>query len=122
IYIENNDRMVTVSGDYLWLAMVDLLIDYGYAFEIDWKEYFDIAQDLTQKLINKINLGYHFKNDIVDDLDAEEFFPLMDKEIKENTAFQLCNLDIDSDSYVTTLVAKDNFERLKQIDNRIKPY
>ncbi len=37
-YLENNDRCIDLSDDFLWLGLVDLLISYGYAFEIDWKE------------------------------------------------------------------------------------
>ncbi len=122
IYLENNNRFATSSDDYMWLAMVDLLISSGYAFEIDWKEDFETAKEYTEKLLKKNNVFFQFNLDDEEDLEAEEFFKLMNEELKENTEFQLCNLDIDSDSYVSSLINKNNFDTFRQIDNRIKTY
>lgn len=43
-YIDNNDRLLDLSDDYLWLGLIDLLITKGYAFEIDWKDDYNTAK------------------------------------------------------------------------------
>jgi len=44
IYLKNNPRFLTLTVDYIWLAMVDLLIEIGHTFEIDWKEDYSTAK------------------------------------------------------------------------------
>ncbi|AZA65325.1 hypothetical protein EG345_11795 [Chryseobacterium carnipullorum] len=51
IYLKNNPRFLDLTDDYLWLAMVDILIESGYAFEIDWKEDYSTAKNQTEILL-----------------------------------------------------------------------
>lgn len=123
IYLAENERGAESSDDYLWLALVDELLFYGYCFEIDWKEFYDVAKDGVFSLL--ANWGESLTivdDDDLYDMDAEEFFPLLNGMIKKSTAFVLCNLDIDSDSYVSVLVPSDHLSRFLSLDDRIREY
>ena len=124
IYIEESDRMLDYSDDYLWLAMVDLLIDNGYAFEIDWKESYAEAKDCLVRLFekSKVVVTLDEPDDFNWDADAEEFFPEINKILAEQGVYRLYNLDINSDSYVTVLSTIEKQEQLHSFDERIKLY
>lgn len=122
VYLKNNERLLSVDDDYIWLSMVDLLIDFGYAFEIDWKEDYLEVKVATERLLKEkfnllIELPIYEK-----EIEPEEFFPLLKKDLLARTELQLFSFDIDSDSYVTGVVQVQYFEKLKQIDDRIKTY
>ncbi|MGG5207405.1 DUF6630 family protein [Chryseobacterium sp. MIQD13] len=122
IYLKNNLRFLTLSDDYLWLAMTDMLIENGYAFEIDWKEDYSVAKNQTEILLRNKNTAIEIEEDEnLYDSEAELFFPLLNKKI-EKSGYQLLNLDIDSDSYVSILVSNESINNLLLIDDRIKLY
>ncbi|MGV0922995.1 hypothetical protein [Empedobacter tilapiae] len=122
LYLENNDRCIDLSHDFLWLALVDLLISYGYAFEIDWKENYDTTKyGVTELLLNwSVNFDFQDDSDLYE-LEAEEFFPRINTLIK-GTSCQIFNFDIDSDSYVTTMTNNTNEKKLLDLDNQISKY
>lgn len=120
-YIDNNDRLLDLSDDYLWLGLIDLLITKGYAFEIDWKDDYSTAKDGINKLLSNWQLKYEMNDDDLYDEDAERFFPIVNS-LLSDTNCQLFNMDIDSDSYVSTMVNIGNEEKLLDMDNRISKY
>mgnify|MGYP003482710448 CR=1 FL=1 len=120
-YIDNNDRLLDLSDDYLWLGLIDLLITKGYAFEIDWKDDYSTAKDGINKLLSNWQLKDEMSDDDLYDKDAEKFFPIVNS-LLSNTNCQLFNMDIDSDSYVSTMVNIGNEEKLLDMDNRISKY
>ncbi|WP_455550156.1 DUF6630 family protein [Chryseobacterium carnipullorum] len=54
-------------------------------------------------------------------MEAGSFFPLLNEKI-EKSGYQLLNLDIDSDSYVSILVNDESINKLLSLDDRIKEY
>lgn len=120
-YLENSERMLDKSDDYIWLAMVDLLIENNYAFEIDWKDAYEEAKEgiLDISEAHSLNLTWNDDN-INDESDAEEFFPMINQQLQKENNLMLYNIDIDSDSYVTVISAKDS--SLPEFDDRIKVY
>lgn len=122
IYLKNNPRFLDLTDDYLWLAMVDILIESGYAFEIDWKEDYSTAKNQTEILLKNKSVSIDIENDLdLYHLEAGSFFPLLNEKI-EKSGYQLLNLDIDSDSYVSILVNDESINKLLSLDDRIKEY
>lgn len=122
IYLKNNPRFLDLTDDYLWLAMVDILIESGYAFEIDWKEDYSTAKNQTEILLKNKSVSIDIEKDQdLYHLEAGSFFPLLNEKI-EKSGYQLLNLDIDSDSYVSILVNDENINKLLSLDDRIKEY
>lgn len=120
-YLENSERMLNQSDDYMWLAMVDLLIENNYAFEIDWKDTYEEAKEGILEISNAHNFNLSWNDNHIDeDSDAEEFFPMINQELQKENNLILYNIDIDSDSYVTVISAKDS--SISEIDERIKTY
>ncbi|WP_282631028.1 DUF6630 family protein [Empedobacter sedimenti] len=52
----------------------DLLISYGYAFEIDWKDDYSTAKDGINKLLSNWQLKDEMNDDDLYDEDAQDFF------------------------------------------------
>ncbi|MDP9959437.1 DUF6630 family protein [Chryseobacterium lathyri] len=122
LYEDTFFRMPDDGQDIIWLAMVDMLIESGHAFEIDWKEDYSTAKNQTEILLGNKNASVEIeKDEDLYNLEAESFFPLLNKKI-EKSGYQLLNLDIDSDSYVSLLVNYECIHRLLALDNRIKEY
>ncbi|AZA50455.1 hypothetical protein EG346_20725 [Chryseobacterium carnipullorum] len=122
IYLKNNPRFLDLTDDYLWLAMVDILIESGYAFEIDWKEDYSTAKNQTEILLKNKSVSIDIEKDQdLYHLEAGSFFPLLNEKI-EKSGYQLLNLDIDSDSYVSILVNDESINKLLSLDDRIKEY
>lgn len=120
-YTENSDRLLDLSDDYMWLGLVDLLISYGYSFEIDWKDDYSTAKDGINKLLSNWQLKDEMNDDDLYDEDVREFFPIVNS-LLSDTNYQLFNMDIDSDSYVTIMVNIANEKKLLDLDNRISKY
>lgn len=119
-YVENNDRIITLDNDYLWLGLVDLLISKDYAFEIDWKDDYGDTRPQIDHLAKQWNIALEDIPELESTF-AEEFFPIINKKIV-TTNCQLYNLDIDSDSYVTIMTNLNSEFLLMQQDSRIKKY
>lgn len=122
LYEDTFFRMPDDSQDITWLAMVDILIESGYAFEIDWKEDYSTAKNQTEILLKNKSVSIDIEKDQdLYHLEAGSFFPLLNEKI-EKSGYQLLNLDIDSDSYVSILVNDENINKLLSLDDRIKEY
>ncbi|SHG93361.1 DUF6630 family protein [Chryseobacterium vrystaatense] len=119
IYIKDNSRMITKSDDYLWLAMVDLLIDNGYAFEIDWKENCKTAEDCINNLFKKYKIFLELHIDVDEETDPEEFFRIANRELEKLGNYRIYLIDINSDSYVFTVGKLDSVQELQFLDKRI---
>lgn len=123
LYLSNNGRMLTLSDDFMWLAMVDLLTDNSLAFETDWKTSYAEAGNDISGLFSTYNIVLEMDDeDIDEDADAEEFFPLVNKKLAEMGTYRLYNIDINSDSYVTVLSRIEKKELLYDLDSRITMY
>jgi len=122
LYEDTFFRLPGDNQDIAWLAMVDLLIESGHVFEIDWKEDYSTAKNQTEILLGNKNASVEIeKDEDLYTLEAESFFPLLNKKI-EKSGYQLLNLDIDSDSYVSILVNCECINSLLSLDHRIKEY
>lgn len=122
-YIEHSNRMITKSHDYLWLGMIDLLIKHGFAFEMDWKDDYETAQEVLNRLFIKNNLNYELKLDLEQDTELDLFFALVNKELEKQGNYRIYSLDIDSDSYVSALGKPTLFLDIKNVlDQRITVY
>lgn len=122
-YLDNSGRMLTKSDDYLWLGMIDLLIQHGFAFEMDWKDDYETAQEVLNRLFIKNNLNYELKLDLEQDTELDLFFALVNKELEKQGNYRIYSLDIDSDSYVSALGKPTLFLDIKNVlDQRITVY
>jgi hypothetical protein len=122
LYEDTFFRLPGDNQDIAWLAMVDMFIESGHAFEIDWKEDYSTAKNQTEILLGNKNASVEIeKDENLYTLEAESFFPLLNKKI-EKSGYQLLNLDIDSDSYVSILVNCECINSLLSLDHRIKEY
>lgn len=119
-YLQHSGRMLTKSDDYLWLGLIDVLIKYGYAFEIDWKDDYETAQELLNGIFIKNNLEYELKLDLEEDTELNAFFSLVNEELEKQGNYRIYSLDINSDSYVSALGRSTLFLDIK--DQRIKAY
>lgn len=115
-------RIPDEDKDMVWLAMVDSLIEKGYALEIDWKENYSAVKSRIQNLLLKWGNLKEYNDDAhLYDLNADVFFPKINS-ILESLNYTIFNLDIDSDSYVTVMAPAENEHQLLSLDSRIKKY
>jgi hypothetical protein len=122
LYEDTFFRMPDDNQDITWLAMVNLLIEKGYAFEIDWKENYSVAKSGIENLLSKWDISnrYQDNNNLYDEY-ADQFFPKVNAILKELNYTILC-LDINSDSYVTVMIPTANEQYFSSLDSRIKKY
>lgn len=121
-YINNSSRMLSKLNDYLWLGMVDLLIKHDYAFEVDWKEDYEFVQELLNKLFIKHNIHYEPYLNIDEDIELDEYFSLVNKELAKQGSYRVIAIEIDSDSYVSAISKFESYTKLKSLDQRIEIY
>ena len=121
-YLDNSDRMLDKSDDYMWLAMVDLLIENNYAFEIDWKDDYGDTEEYINELLSRNNIEFQLNGNITSEEEAETFFPRVNEILAEYGIFRLLNLDIDSDSYVSIISTLDSAKIIVDLDDRISIY
>lgn len=122
-FIENNERELNKENDLLWFILVDFLIDKHYAFEVDWKATIAEIESELDVLLDKHNLSFSFDLDQdTDELDAGEILAFINPLLKRTINYILVNLDIDSDSYVTVIVTKNDLSDLEHLDKRITVY
>ena len=113
-------RLPEVGTDLIWLQLIDFLIENNYAFEVDWKAYYTEVKTGIEGLFQKKGISIILEQDEdLYDLDAEIYFPKINQ-LLFNTGFSIINLDIDSDSYVITLVSESQAEVLQSLDVRVK--
>ena len=107
----------------LTYIQADFLIDKHYAFEVDWKATIAEIESELDVLLDKHNLSFSFDLDQdTDELDAGEILAFINPLLKKTINYVLVNLDIDSDSYVTVIVTKNDLSDLKHLDKRITVY
>ncbi|MDR6546471.1 hypothetical protein J2810_002530 [Chryseobacterium rhizosphaerae] len=121
-YIEHSNRLISKSDDFLWIGMVDLLIKYGYAFEVDWKEDCEVAEELLSKLFAKHNIQYTSDITINQDMELDEYFSLVNKELIKQGSYRVYAMEIASDSYVVALGNIDYFLNIVDLDARVDLY
>lgn len=115
-------RLPDANSDLVWLQFIDDLLEYNYAFEVDWKEDYTEVKKQIENLFRKKGILHTIESDQdLYDFEAENYFPRINQLLSE-TNFLLVYLDIDSDSYVTTLIDKDRIQMLQSLDKRIKLY
>ncbi|PUV24015.1 MULTISPECIES: DUF6630 family protein [Sphingobacterium] len=108
--------------DITRLQMIDLLIEKGYAFEIDWKENYTTAKKEIQKISTKLDVSLPIEDDEdLYDLEPEIFF-LRVSSLLERKGYSIFDVDIDSNSYVIILADSDFAETITSLDSRIKKY
>ncbi|MEC0181020.1 hypothetical protein P4H61_05865 [Paenibacillus peoriae] len=117
-----NERGIEVSDrTFVWIALVDVLLEYDLAFEMDWKE------------------KGTYVCDVIDGLLVRKYFPLVNWEELEgkdysewttemflneaarrlkSIAVSLAYLDIDSDSFVLITVPEIEIESIKQLSQK----
>ncbi|KXH84875.1 DUF6630 family protein [Chryseobacterium kwangjuense] len=121
-YIEHSGRLITKSDDFLWIGMVDLLLKYGYAFEVDWKEDCEVAEELLSKLFVKHNIQYTSDININQDMELDEYFSLVNKELIRHGYYRVYAMEIASDSYVVALGNIGYFQDIVDLDARVNLY
>ncbi|WP_326984678.1 hypothetical protein VUJ46_09160 [Chryseobacterium sp. MYb264] len=108
--------------DITRLLMIDLLIEKGYALEIDWKENYATAKEEIQEIAAKLGASVVIENDEdLYDLEPEFFFVKVNA-ILEGKGYSIFDIDINSDSYVTILADSDLADTITSLDSGIKKY
>ncbi|MCS4229265.1 DUF6630 family protein [Sphingobacterium sp. BIGb0165] len=122
MYEDTYFRMPDERQDMVWLAMLDNLIEKGYAFEIDWKENYSSVNSIIQNLLLKWGSSREHNDDAhLYGLDTDAFFPKINS-ILESLNYIIFNLDIDSDSYLIVMAPAEYQQQLLSLDPRIKKY
>lgn len=112
IEIDDEDSFDEMDSDeLLLLAMVDELEEHGYEFELDWKcELEDFLWGLEQIK------GYALIKDVTQTLDLSEDDDAEEWGKQINAALggkaYICYIDIDSDSYLLTIVSAETLEKI----------
>ncbi|MNJ28900.1 hypothetical protein D3C77_234540 [compost metagenome] len=102
--------------ELLWIALVDELIENGFAFEIDWKESPQNICAVVDVLLENKNypmLDWGWLQDI-DDIPTELFLYKTSQKL-HGLLLSLGYLDIDSDSYVLIIVTLDEMASIKSL-------
>lgn len=107
-----------------WIAMVDILINYVYCCELDWKCYKEDFVECLKELHGMERYGLSLEEDWLDEeADIREWCSVLDEKWKEKGVC-IAALDIDSDSYVIFPVLEEELEQLielaEEVDRRIK--
>lgn len=119
-----SERGLTFPGDTLRtpkFVLLDTLIDKNQMAEVDWKEdeeeiRFVINQIVTEK-------KYSFKlsdQSIYDNNDTFKIIELIDQEELKPLGYSLGNVDIDSDSYVFTIVPLAKQQEVSNFFSQLK--
>lgn len=102
-------------------VLVDTLIDNDHMAEVDWKE----DEEEIRFAINRILKAKNYRIAVTDeckydDSETLEILEQIDIEELKPKGFSLEILDIDSDSYVFTIVALKDHEEISKMFNQIK--
>lgn len=111
------------ESEFYWLSMVNILEDYGYLVEIDWKSSSDEFLPLLQEIAETKNYSVFADLPFIDDeLPTNEALSSLNNMLKSSGKLLIC-LDIDSDCYDLTLIDEGEYQRLKQacasLDQRV---
>jgi len=99
-----------------WIALVDELIENGFAYEIDWKESPQNICSVVDTLLENKNyrmLDWTWLQDN-ENMPTELFLDEISKRL-HGLLLTLGYLDIDSDSYVLIIVTLDEMESIKSL-------
>ena len=105
-----------------WLAMIDVLEDYGYAEEIDWKDTVEnIAASLSRikekagiQIDTSMDLSFLDGNETVETLETDRVLNLIGLNTVEH-GYSLTNIDIDSDSYIICLTPNKVYKQCEKL-------
>ncbi|MCJ8155699.1 hypothetical protein MKJ01_18245 [Chryseobacterium sp. SSA4.19] len=113
-------RLPDKDSDLVWFQFIDDLIMNQYAFEADWKEDYSAVKIQIEKLLLKKGILNNLNHDEdLFDLEPKDYLPRINQLLSENHHL-LVNLDLNSDSYVSTLINKSEVQILLSFDERIK--
>jgi len=102
-------------------VLVDTLIDNDQMAEVDWKEDEEEIRFAINRILNAKKYGFVLTDECkYDDNETFEILELIDTHELKPKGFSLEILDIDSDSYVFTIVELKNHEEVSKMFNQIK--
>lgn len=102
-------------------VLVDTLIDNDQMAEVDWKEDEEEIRFAINRILQAKNYGVALTDECkYDDNETLEILEQIDMQELKPKGFSLEILDIDSDSYVFTIVALKNHEEVLKMFNQIK--
>jgi len=119
-----SERGLTFPADSQLTAkfvLVDTLIDNDQMAEVDWKEDEEEIRFAINRILKAKNYGVALADECkYDDNETFEILEEIDTQELKPKAFSLEILDIDSDSYVFTIVPLENHEEVSKMFNQIK--
>lgn len=122
LYREMNEN--TPKDTVRWFAMIDVLIEHGYAVEVEYKEKDDFeniknALDMLKKKIGveidiKMDLSFLEADESVEELETDRILTLIGLNTVEQ-GYTLSSIDIDGDSYILCLIPNKIYTRCENI-------
>ncbi len=109
----------TSREDLQWLGLADILIEYGYAAELDWKEEKGEFVCAVSQLRPFPALGLSIREDELDeDGEISEWCGIL---TRQWSAEKVCVADfgIDSDSYILFLAEEEPFSALQKLAEQV---
>jgi len=102
-------------------VLVDTLIDNDQMAEVDWKEDEEEIRFAINRILKAKNYGVALADECkYEDNETFEILEEIDTQELKPKGFSLEILDIDSDSYVFTIVPLTNHEEVSKMFNQIK--
>ncbi|MBN8565994.1 MAG: hypothetical protein J0M25_04555 [Flavobacteriales bacterium] len=126
-YQNSRGTTVGLKNNIYWFLLIDNLQFGHYTWEIDWKQPESEILGIISALAKKKNYTLPKIPSAKDDekIDAGGRLKFYNKTIKKN-GFTLVNLYIDSDTYVTAILKKENFKKIsilaQKTGNKISEY
>ena len=128
-YDDHNDYILSERGlrypeDALLtpkFVLIDTLVDNGQMAEADWRE----EESEIRIYLNEIRLAKEFDFTLSDDelyegYDTNEIIKLIDEKELSTQGYSIELLDINSDSYVFTIVTLNNKQEVKMLFEKLK--
>jgi hypothetical protein len=128
-YDDNNEfilsnRGLTYPQDILLtpkFVLIDTLQDNGQMAEVDWKE----EESEVRIFLNEIKMAKNYDftlsdDDLYDGQDAGEIIQLIDEKELKSQGYSIELLDINSDSYVFTVIPLNNKQEVKKMFEKLK--
>jgi hypothetical protein len=119
-----SERGLTYAKDALLtpkFVLIDTLQDNGEMAEVDWKE----EESVVRTFLNEIRLAKSYDFTISDDdlyegIDTGEIITLIDEKELKSQGYAIVLLDINSDSYVFTVVPLSDKNEVKMMFEKLK--
>lgn len=128
-YDENNDFILSERGlsypkDALLtpkFVLIDTLQDNGQMAEVDWKE----EESEIRIFLNEIRMAKNYDfilsdDDLYEGHDTGEIIKLIDEKELKTKGYSIELLDINSDSYVFTIVPLNNKQEVKKMFEKLR--